>query len=86
MKINVSFEFFPPKAETSIIQLRDTAVILANMRPDFYSVTFGAGGSWAYAAVVAVQAARVSRLVMMVDRIRRISLSSRGMLSLRKMS
>lgn len=45
MKINVSFEFFPPKAETSIMQLRDTAVILANMQPEFFSVTFGAGGS-----------------------------------------
>lgn len=45
MKINVSFEFFPPKAAHGMMQLRDTAVILEKMQPAFFSVTFGAGGS-----------------------------------------
>lgn len=45
MKVDVSFEFFPPKLQTSVIQLRDTATILEKMQPEFFSVTFGAGGS-----------------------------------------
>jgi methylenetetrahydrofolate reductase (NADPH) len=44
-KVNISFEFFPPKTQTSIIQLRDAATILAQLKPEFFSVTFGAGGS-----------------------------------------
>lgn len=45
MKVNISFEFFPPKTQTALIQLRDTATILAQLKPEFFSVTFGAGGS-----------------------------------------
>jgi methylenetetrahydrofolate reductase (NADPH) len=45
MKVKVSFEFFPPKTETSMIQLQDTATILAQLQPEFFSVTFGAGGT-----------------------------------------
>lgn len=45
MSVNVSFEFFPPKAQTSVIQLRDSATILAQLQPEFFSVTFGAGGT-----------------------------------------
>jgi methylenetetrahydrofolate reductase (NADPH) len=45
MKATISFEFFPPKAQTAAIQLRDTASILAQLKPGFFSVTFGAGGS-----------------------------------------
>lgn len=45
MTAKISFEFFPPKAQTAAIQLRDTASILANLKPEFFSVTFGAGGS-----------------------------------------
>jgi methylenetetrahydrofolate reductase (NADPH) len=45
MKVKVSFEFFPPKSETSVMQLRDSAAILAQMHPEFFSVTFGAGGT-----------------------------------------
>lgn len=45
MKVDISFEFFPPKAQTAVIQLRDTATILAQLKPEFFSVTFGAGGS-----------------------------------------
>ncbi len=45
INVKVSFEFFPPKTETSMIQLQDTATILAQLRPEFFSVTFGAGGT-----------------------------------------
>ncbi len=45
MTTKISFEFFPPKAETAVIQLRDTATILSQLKPSFFSVTFGAGGT-----------------------------------------
>lgn len=41
----VSFEFFPPKTEKGREKLRQTHKTLAQFNPDFFSVTFGAGGS-----------------------------------------
>jgi len=40
-----SFEFFPPKLPESIERLRAARRQLAQLRPKFFSVTFGAGGS-----------------------------------------
>ena len=40
-----SFEFFPPKTEDGIENLRKTRQALAKVNPEFFSVTFGAGGS-----------------------------------------
>ncbi len=40
-----SFEFFPPKDEESAAKLRVTRDKLATLKPRFFSVTFGAGGS-----------------------------------------
>lgn len=40
-----SFEFFPPRTEESAKRLRETRDQLAALRPRFFSVTFGAGGS-----------------------------------------
>lgn len=40
-----SFEFFPPKTEDGIENLRKTRHALAEFSPEFFSVTFGAGGS-----------------------------------------
>jgi len=40
-----SFEFFPPKSEEGAEKLRVTRARLAALRPAFFSVTFGAGGS-----------------------------------------
>jgi len=40
-----SFEFFPPKTSEGIANLRETRAQLAPFKPEFYSVTFGAGGS-----------------------------------------
>jgi methylenetetrahydrofolate reductase (NADH) len=42
---NVSFEFFPPKTPKGRDKLRATWQQLATLRPQFFSVTFGAGGS-----------------------------------------
>ncbi|MCT8996854.1 methylenetetrahydrofolate reductase [NAD(P)H] [Chelativorans intermedius] len=44
-KIRVSFEFFPPKTEEMERRLWETVERLAPLRPDFVSVTYGAGGS-----------------------------------------
>ncbi|HEY3758078.1 MAG TPA: methylenetetrahydrofolate reductase [NAD(P)H] [Opitutaceae bacterium] len=40
-----SVEFFPPKDEAGVDALRQTALALRRMKPDFVSVTYGAGGS-----------------------------------------
>jgi methylenetetrahydrofolate reductase (NADPH) len=40
-----SIEFFPPKTEEGIAKLRQTRRQLAQLKPKFFSVTFGAGGS-----------------------------------------
>ncbi len=44
-KSAISFEFFPPKTADGIASLRETRVQLAKFNPEFFSVTFGAGGS-----------------------------------------
>ncbi len=41
----ISFEFFPPKTEEGVQKLRITRQQLACFKPDYYSVTYGAGGS-----------------------------------------
>lgn len=43
--LSVSFEFFPPKNESMAQRLWETVQRLAPLRPDFVSVTYGAGGS-----------------------------------------
>ena len=44
-KTRYSFEFFPPKTNEGVANLRETRQQLAQFNPEFYSVTFGAGGS-----------------------------------------
>jgi methylenetetrahydrofolate reductase (NADPH) len=43
--ISYSFEFFPPKTAEGIANLRLARAELAKFNPEFFSVTFGAGGS-----------------------------------------
>jgi methylenetetrahydrofolate reductase (NADPH) len=40
-----SFEFYPPKTEEGAASLQVVYKKLADLQPDFFSVTFGAGGS-----------------------------------------
>jgi methylenetetrahydrofolate reductase (NADPH) len=40
-----SFEFFPPRTAEGVEKLRATRAQLAQLKPRFFSVTFGAGGS-----------------------------------------
>jgi methylenetetrahydrofolate reductase (NADPH) len=44
-KPTVSFELFPARSEKAALRLEKTIDILADLEPDFTSVTFGAGGS-----------------------------------------
>lgn len=41
----LSFEFFPPKTEEGQKKLAKTHEALSHLKPDFFSVTYGAGGS-----------------------------------------
>ncbi len=40
----ISFEFFPPKDNTSADNLKAVQTKLAQIKPEYFSVTFGAGG------------------------------------------
>jgi methylenetetrahydrofolate reductase (NADPH) len=40
-----SFEFFPPATPEGVVKLRATCEELARLKPKFFSVTYGAGGS-----------------------------------------
>jgi methylenetetrahydrofolate reductase (NADPH) len=40
-----SFEFFPPKDDAARDKLRETTAQLAQLKPKYFSVTYGAGGS-----------------------------------------
>ncbi len=52
-----SLEFFPPKDDAGVESLRQTALTLKRIAPDFVSVTYGAGGS------TRERTAQVSRLL-----------------------
>jgi methylenetetrahydrofolate reductase (NADPH) len=45
MKPEISIEFFPPQTPEGIDKLRVTRARLAELKPEFFSVTYGAGGS-----------------------------------------
>lgn len=45
VRVPVSFEFFPPKTPEGAAKLQHTRAALTAFGPDFFSVTYGAGGS-----------------------------------------
>ena len=45
MKPEISIEFFPPQTPEGMEKLRATWARLAELKPAFFSVTYGAGGS-----------------------------------------
>jgi methylenetetrahydrofolate reductase (NADPH) len=47
----VSFEFVPPKTEEGLSSLFDAVGELRSLRPDYVSVTYGAGGSTAHKTI-----------------------------------
>ncbi|NOQ81414.1 MAG: methylenetetrahydrofolate reductase [NAD(P)H] [Methylophaga sp.] len=57
-QLTISCEFFPPKTDKGIANMREVREKLAPLNPEFYSVTFGAGGSTqdnTLAAVIDIQ-------------------------------
>jgi methylenetetrahydrofolate reductase (NADPH) len=44
-ELTINCEFFPPKTEKGVANMRMVRQELAVLKPEFYSVTFGAGGS-----------------------------------------
>ena len=42
---SLSFEIFPPKKDSELKNIDATLEVLCELKPDFISVTFGAGGS-----------------------------------------
>lgn len=55
-----SFEFFPPNTEEGAVKLAATAKQLAQLKPKFFSVTYGAGGSTRERTLKAVQVLRAA--------------------------
>ena len=45
MSLELSIEFFPPQTTEGMEKLRTTRTRLAVLKPEFFSVTYGAGGS-----------------------------------------
>jgi methylenetetrahydrofolate reductase (NADPH) len=45
MTTEISIEFFPPQTPEGVDKLRSVRAELAKLKPSFFSVTFGAGGS-----------------------------------------
>ena len=44
-KVTLSFEVFPPKKQENFDNVVNTAQTLAGLKPDFMSITYGAGGT-----------------------------------------
>ena len=55
-----SFEIFPPKKTSPIETVYDTLEALQDLKPDFISVTFGAGGSGNGENTLAIEIGRAS--------------------------
>ena len=58
VRLPISLEFFPPKTAEGAEKLRTARQALYALKPDFCSVTFGAGGSTQDGTLQAVQAIR----------------------------
>ena len=44
-KVTISFEIFPPKKQEAFDSVKKAALSLSSLKPDFISITYGAGGS-----------------------------------------
>ncbi|MZR13740.1 methylenetetrahydrofolate reductase [NAD(P)H] [Maritimibacter sp. DP07] len=43
--VSISFELFPPKTDTGVARLRESVAQLSAADPNYFSVTYGAGGT-----------------------------------------
>lgn len=44
-RLEFSFEYFPPKTDDGWVKLQNVHQVLSTLNPEFFSVTYGAGGS-----------------------------------------
>ncbi len=58
MVLQLSFEFFPPRSDAGLATIPSIANQFVEYQPDFFSVTFGAGGSTQQKTLETVQAVR----------------------------
>jgi methylenetetrahydrofolate reductase (NADPH) len=63
-KTIISFEIFPPKKDSDIITIYNTINDLKKLKPDFISVTFGAGGRLTGSPVTVEIARRINEMGM----------------------
>lgn len=61
----ISFEIYPPKREEALRDIDETLKILCELKPDYISVTFGAGGSSNNNKTIAL--AKKSRMIMALN-------------------
>lgn len=71
----LSFEFFPPRTIEGLQKLNHTATSLENTHPQFFSVTFGAGGSTMNGTIESVQMLKNSIQAPIVPHLSCIGLS-----------
>jgi methylenetetrahydrofolate reductase (NADPH) len=55
MSVSISFEFFPPNTPVGAEKLKTVVQELAAVKPEFFSVTYGAGGSTREKTLATVQ-------------------------------
>lgn len=80
--IRLSYEFFPPKTEKGTENLKKTREVLAAFSPEFYSVTFGAGGTSQESTLDAVQDIQQQSDISAAPHISCIGSSKKSILSL----
>lgn len=51
-KKSLSFEIFPPKKDSELKNIDETLAVLCELEPDYISVTFGAGMSYALSQII----------------------------------
>ena len=60
-EVTISFEVFPPKTDDKYAAVEEAARQIAALRPDFMSVTYGAGGGAAAPARIRPGSRRICR-------------------------
>jgi methylenetetrahydrofolate reductase (NADPH) len=75
-EITLSFEFFPPKDAESEVRLWNSFESLLEVRPDFVSVTYGAGGSNRDRSLAILE--RMAREVLTVGHLTCVGSTSQG--------
>ncbi len=81
-KLRLSYEFFPPKTDKGVENLKGTRTVLANYAPEFYSVTFGAGGSTQENTMTAVSDIQLNSDISAAPHISCIGSSKKSILDL----